>query len=81
MKKYYVQFEVLQSSGKVQSLCNAITFNNTSAADTVLINGMPLKPLQSISIEGNEGEIDTTDYNVVLGTDANTFYVITKYYK
>ena len=80
MKKFVVKFQVLQSSGKIPSLCNAITFNNTSLIDTVLVNNMPLQPQQTLSIEGNEGEIDYTDYNVKLGTDPNTFYVITKFF-
>jgi len=81
MKKYNVTFQVIQASGKVPSFCNSITFNNTSTIDTVLINGMPLAPLQSLSIEGNENELDVTDYNVVIGTDPNTLFVITKIFK
>lgn len=80
-KKYWINAQLIQQSGKVPSECNSITFLNTSLIDTVLVLNVPIAPGQSLSIQGNEDEIDMTDYLVQLGTDPNTFYVLRKFYK
>jgi hypothetical protein len=46
---------------------NAITFINNGAT-TVTVNNIPLAVGASLSIEGNENEIDTTQYNLNFGT-------------
>lgn len=81
MKNFWITTQCIQASGNVGSLCNAITFINTSLIDTIYVLNVPVLPQQSLSIEGNENEIDTTDYLVRVGTDPNTLFCIRKFYK
>lgn len=81
MKKYFVQIQVLMQSGLIRSNCNAIQIINTSTSDIVKINGLPIQPGQSLSINGNANEIDVSDYTIELGTDPQTCFIITKFYK
>jgi len=78
-RKYNIAIRVIQQGGVIPSNCNAITFINTSLIDTVKINTFPIQPGQSLTIEGNENELDITNYICELGTgDPGTFYVLTK---
>lgn len=83
MKKVYYEFQTLNQSAKIKSGCNAISFINSSTIDTVQVNGINLLPGQTISLNGNENEVDETDYNITLVAvpDPNTLFIITKYYK
>lgn len=81
MKKYRTNFRVIIQSQTLQvSNLNSIIFNNTSSIDTVKVNTLPIAPGQSLSIIGNENEIDDTNYIIEIpdAPDPNTFYVITK---
>lgn len=80
MQKYNIDFQVIDQSGIIRSNCAAITFINTSLIDTVKINTFPIQPGQTLSIEGNEKELDITTYICELGTDPQTFFVLTKQY-
>lgn len=79
-QKYNTQFMIIDQSGIVRSDCAGITFINTSLADTITVNTFPIKPGASLSIDANENEIDTTVYQVKIGTDPNTLWVIKKIY-
>lgn len=79
-QKYNTQFQIIDQNGIVRSDCAGITFINTSLIDTVFVNTFPIKPGASLSIDANENEIDTTVYQVQIGTDANTLWVIKKIY-
>jgi len=79
-QNYNTQFQVIDQSGTVRSDCAGITFINTSLIDTITVNTFPIKPGASLSIDANENELDTTVYQVKLGTDPNTLWVIKKIY-
>jgi len=49
---------------------NAITFINNGGSQ-VFVNNIPLPIGASLSIEGNNDEIDTTQYNLNFGTSTN----------
>ena len=79
-RKFKVDFEFLTKPTIVQSHYNAITFINgsTSALDIIYINNVPLNTGQSLSIEGNFGEMDTTVYNVSMGTSTTATCIVIK---
>ena len=63
--------------------CNAITFINKSNTNVPVINGYPLAIGESLSIQGNENEIDTSIYKVSIDFTAGTpdLYIITKVFE
>lgn len=67
-RKYKVEFtQYNEQNIQVISNCNAITFINNSPTYEIIINNVLNIPAGgSIAIEGNENEIDTTVYNVVV---------------
>lgn len=79
MRNYKIEIQDYAVNQKLKPLCNAITFIN-GGTNTLTVNKLPLLPNQSLSIEGNENEIDTTDYNIVFpdATAGNLVYVIIK---
>ena len=80
-REYFVQIQVIMQSGSIRSNCNAIQIINTSNFDIIKVNGLPIQAGQSLSINGNVNEIDVSDYNIELGIDPQTCFVITKFYK
>ena len=79
-RKFKIDFEFLTKPTVIQSHYNAITFINgsTAATDIVYVNNIPLAPTQSLSIEGNANEIDTTVYNVSMGTSTTATCIVIK---
>ena len=70
-------FQYLQTV-RIPSNCNAITFMNNGLVDAK-INTMPLLAGQSLSINGNENEMDATEYNIDFGTSTTgSIWVIKK---
>jgi hypothetical protein len=67
-RKFKIEFtQYNEQNIQVISNCNAITFINNSPTFPITINNVLLIPAGgSIAIEGNENEIDTTTYNVVV---------------
>jgi Na+-transporting NADH:ubiquinone oxidoreductase subunit NqrF len=67
-RKYKIEFtQYNEQNIQVISNCNAITFINNGATLPIIINNVLEIPVGgSIAIEGNENEIDTTTYNVVV---------------
>jgi len=78
MTTYRILVQSHTQTTKVISNCNAITFYNTGLV-AAKINTIPLPAGESLSIEGNENEMDITDYNIDLGTaTTGTIFVIKK---
>jgi Na+-transporting NADH:ubiquinone oxidoreductase subunit NqrF len=67
-RKYKIEFtQYNEQNIQVISNCNAITFINNGTTLPIIINNVLEIPVGgSIAIEGNENEIDTTTYNVVV---------------
>lgn len=63
----------------VDSFCNDIIFYNGAAA-TVYVNGFPVAAGGTLSISGNEGEINTTKYKLSFNGGTGSIYVIRKKY-
>ena len=63
----------------VDSFCNDIIFYN-DAASTVYVNGFPVAAGGTLSISGNEGEINTTKYKLSFNGGTGSVYVIRKKY-
>lgn len=70
-QKYYIETKFFYTSQKISSDCNDITFWNQGTTN-VEIDGNLLYPNQSLRIQGNVGEIDTTQYNVVFSSLVST---------
>jgi hypothetical protein len=67
MKKYTIVIQQYQQSTSFAPGSNAITFVNNGGS-IVLLNNIPLAIGASLSIEGNENEIDVTQYTLDFGT-------------
>ena len=69
-----------QDRKNIESQCNDITFyNNTDG--TILINNLPLTTGEQLILTGNEGEFNTTKFQLVNSTATNgVLYVIRKRY-
>jgi hypothetical protein len=67
MKKYTVVIQQYQQSTSFVPGSNAITFINNGGS-IVLLNNIPLAIGASLAIEGNENEIDVTQYTLDFGT-------------
>lgn len=81
-QKFYIETKFYYTNQKVSSECNDITFWN-QGTNNVEIDGNILFPNQSLRIQGNIGELDTTQYNVVFSTlisPNNKLAVIRKLY-
>ena len=70
-QKFYIETKFFYTSQKVSSECNDITFWNQGTTN-VTIDGNLLYPNQSLRIQGNIGEIDTTQYDIVFDTYSST---------
>jgi len=80
MKKYKIEVMQYNTTRKIASNCNAITFINSGAV-TCLVQTIPVVAGASLVIEGNENEMDVTEYNLDFGTStAGILTVIRKYY-
>jgi hypothetical protein len=66
MEKYIIVIQQYQQSTSFAPGSNAITFINNGAS-IVLLNNIPLAIGSSLSIEGNENEIDVTQYTLDFG--------------
>lgn len=82
-QKYYIEVKDFYTSQKVSSDCNEITFINTGTTN-LTVEGILLVPNQSLRIQGNIGEIDTTQYDIIFTTLTNVgnkLTIIRKLYK
>ena len=80
MRNYKTELQVYtERELDVDSFCNDIIFYNGSAA-TVYVNGFPVAPTGTLSISGNEGEVNTTKYKLSFNGGTGSVYVIRKKY-
>lgn len=63
MKRYKVEFAQYSATIKIDANCNSISFVNAGTVDCT-INQFLLPAGASLSIDGNENEIDVTTYNI-----------------
>lgn len=82
MTRYYIGFKVFTVADYCSSECNAITFINNGTNNVILNNSMTLTPGQSLSINGNECEIDETKYLINFSSmTGSKCTVIQKYFQ
>lgn len=82
-QQYYVETRPYYTNAKVSSNCNSITFLCVGS-QAVTVEGVVLQQGQQLKIEGNRGEIDTTEYIITFPTPTNVnnnVAVIKKMYK
>ena len=64
----------------IESYCISIAFfRPTTLTNAVYINDIPIEAGQTLTIAQNEGDLDTTKYNIVFGStvgSTNELYVI-----
>jgi hypothetical protein len=78
-QKFISTFETLATVGAVQSNCNAITIYNQSAAGsgiTLIVNGLNIAPGFAYNEPGNQGELNTTVYNLRIDPNPSPAAVI-----
>lgn len=80
MKKYIVDIIEYGTNNTLTSKCNAITFINTGTTNAY-INKFLIAPNASLSIQGNENEIDVTTYQLAFTGGTGILTVIRKYYQ
>jgi len=72
MISYHTQIEQYSQNTNIQSGFNSAVFINSGLCNLTL-NGATLTPGQSLTVEGNAGEIDVTNqYNVVFILTGNS---------
>jgi hypothetical protein len=76
-RKYRIEIQQYQQNYNVIAQCNNITFINNGAIN-VQINQFTLVPNASLSIGGNENEIDITVYNVSFQGATNGNLIVIK---
>lgn len=78
--KYTYQHTTIQPPiSVVDSYCNAVLFYN-SGATTVNINGFPLVPGASLSLDSHAGETDVSKYQIAFAAGTGTLEVWRKTY-
>lgn len=80
MKNYIIDVIQYATNNNLTANCNAITFVNTGSTDC-FINKFLLAAGASLSINGNENEIDVTVYNISFTGGTGILSVIRKFYK
>lgn len=77
-RQYTIDIKFITLPTVIHANCNAITFinNSTSLTDVAYINNVPIQPNQSLSIEGNENEVDKTVYNISFGTSTTATLIV-----
>jgi hypothetical protein len=68
LTRYKIDINQHSENILISSKCNAITFLNVGTTN-VLINNVRLTPGANLSIQGNAGEIDVTEYRLDFGTN------------
>jgi hypothetical protein len=80
MKQYIIDVIQYSTNNNLTSNCNAITFVNTGVTDCY-ISKFLLVPGASLSISGNENEIDVTVYIISFTGGTGILSVVRKFYK
>lgn len=79
--EYDVNFITYGQNGFVTSNCNSITFTNVGTNQVTIDNGLVLQQNQSLSIDGNVGEIINKQFLITFsGTGTNNLVTIKKNY-
>lgn len=78
---FYLEFQQYFTNTRIPSNCNAMTILNRSATVPVYINNVLVVPGDVFMVEGNENEIDTTEYFIDFKTLQGEVTVIKKIYK
>ena len=71
MQKYKIETNQYSENILIPSNCNSITFLNVGA-NVVLINNINLSAGSSLAIQGNQLELDVTEYRIDFGTAATS---------
>ena len=76
-RKYRIELLQYQQNIVIDANCNNITFINIGAIN-VKVNSFTLVPNSSLSIGGNENEIDVTKYTISFAGATNGNIVVIK---
>ena len=78
MRKTYTISEFYGKNDFIVSNCISIAFMRPSSTNPVYVNGVPIPEGQTLSINQNVGEIDTSKYEIVFQNTgaSNELYVI-----
>lgn len=80
MRQYRTETQQYSTDTTVQSNCNSMAFINTGAVP-VTIDKFVLAAGASLSIDGNEGEINVTTYRISFsGATNGVLTIIRKYF-
>jgi hypothetical protein len=79
MQKYYTEVLQYTTNYNLTSNCNGISFTNTGSS-TLFVNKYKLTPGATLSINGNYGELDTTQYKINFPANSGECTIIRKMY-
>lgn len=79
MQRYITEVIQYNVNTNLQSKCNAISFTNTGTTN-LYVNKYLLTVGQTLSIDGNAGELDVTEYKINFPANTGECSVIRKTY-
>jgi hypothetical protein len=79
IQKYRTEVIQYATNNNLYSNCNGISFVNTGTVD-VLVNKYTITPGTSLTINGNAGEMDVTQYIMYFPNGNGNLTVIRKFY-
>lgn len=81
-RKCYFTFNPIDRTQNIQADCAGVTFYNQGTSIAVINYVLQLQPNRFISLNLNEKEVDSTNYNVAfIGPGSNNCIVIRKNYQ
>lgn len=78
MKKFRIEIQQYFTNIRTQSNCNAITIVNQSTTVPFYVNNVLIAPGNIFQVEGNDNEIDTTEYYIDFKTLQGECLIIKK---
>ena len=79
IQKYRTEVIQYATNNNLYANCNGISFVNTGTVD-VLVNKYTITPGTSLTINGNAGEMDVTQYIINFPNGNGNLTVIRKFY-
>jgi len=80
LKRYKNEIQQFFQSTRIDSNCNAIAILNTSTTVPFWVNNVRIVPGNQFLVEGNDGEIDTTEYFIDMKGLQGEVLIIKKMY-
>jgi hypothetical protein len=80
MKRFKLEIQQVFQTFRMQSDCNAITIVNNSTSVPFYVNNILVAPGNIFQVEGNENEMDSTEYFIDMKGQQGECSIIKKMY-